>query len=75
MHLDPEPTVLILNLINYNTSFIVSVVLLLVLLICSALISGAEVALFSLTKSNIDKGIEDKSSSIKIIALLLERPK
>ncbi len=73
--MDPEPTVLILNLINYNTSFIVSVVLLLVLLICSALISGAEVALFSLTKSNIDKGIEDKSSSIKIIALLLERPK
>ena len=73
--MDPEPTVLISNLLFINTSFITSVLLLIILLICSALISGAEVALFSLTKSNIDDGIEEKSASIQIISTLLERPK
>tara|TARA_R110002111_G_scaffold916_1_gene6659 strand:- start:5847 stop:7076 length:1230 start_codon:yes stop_codon:yes gene_type:complete len=42
---------------------------------CSALISGAEVALFSLTKSNLDEGLENKSPAMLIIATLLERPK
>ena len=73
--MDPEPTVLISHLLVANTSFITSVILLIVLLGCSALISGAEVALFSLTKSNIDEGIENKSATIQIIAKLLERPK
>ena len=73
--MDPEPSVLFSNLLVSNTSFITSVVLLLILLVCSALISGAEVALFSLTKSNIDEGIENKSSAMEMIASLLERPK
>ncbi|MDH7912189.1 gliding motility-associated protein GldE [Winogradskyella sp. SYSU M77433] len=73
--MDPEPTVLISNLLVTNTSFITSIVLLIILLICSALISGAEVALFSLTKSNIDEGLENKSVNMQIIANLLERPK
>ena len=73
--MDPEPTVLISNLLVTNTSFITSIALLIVLLVCSALISGAEVALFSLTKSNIDDGIENKSVPMTIIAVLLERPK
>ncbi|WP_299112621.1 gliding motility-associated protein GldE [uncultured Winogradskyella sp.] len=73
--MDPEPTVLISNLLVTNTSFITSVVLLFLLLVCSALISGAEVALFSLTKSNIDKGLENKSFAMQVIATLLERPK
>ncbi len=49
--------------------------MLVVLLLCSALISGAEVALFSLTKSNLDDGLENKSPGMQIIASLLERPK
>jgi gliding motility-associated protein GldE len=73
--LDPEPTVLLSNVLVNNTSFITSILFLLVLLVCSALISGAEVALFSLTKSNIDEGIENKSVTMQIIAKLLERPK
>lgn len=73
--MDPEPSVLLSNLIATNTSFITSIILLVILLACSALISGAEVALFSLTKSNIDKGIEENSSGMQIIASLLERPK
>jgi len=73
--LDPEPTVLTLNLLITSSSLFTSVIILIVLLVCSALISGAEVALFSLTKSNIDEGLENKSVTIQIIAKLLERPK
>ena len=73
--MDPEPTVLISTLLVTNTSFITGAVLLLILLACSALISGAEVALFSLTKSDIDKGINEKSAAMEIISNLLERPK
>lgn len=73
--MDPEPTVLTLNLLITSSSLFTSVIILIVLLVCSALISGAEVALFSLTKSNIDEGLENKSVTIQIIAKLLERPK
>ena len=73
--MDPEPTVLTLNLLITSSSLFTSVIILIVLLVCSALISGSEVALFSLTKSNIDEGLENKSVTIQIIAKLLERPK
>jgi len=49
--------------------------LLIVLLFCSALISGVEVALFSLTKSDIDTGLEEDPKAFSIISKLLERPK
>jgi len=48
---------------------------LLVLLICSALISGAEVALFSLTQKDLDEAKESKSKSFEIIIKLLKQPK
>ncbi|MEP5255811.1 MULTISPECIES: gliding motility-associated protein GldE [Winogradskyella] len=73
--MDPEPTVLISTLSYTDTSFITSIIILIILLTCSALISGAEVALFSLTKSNLDEGLENKSPAMQIIAALLERPK
>ena len=73
--MDPEPSVFFLNTLTVNASFITSVILLVVLLVCSALISGAEVAVFSLTKSNIDEGIENKSTAMEIVGVLLERPK
>lgn len=50
-------------------------VLLFFLLTCSALISGAEVALFSLSKTDIEAGLEAKSKRIQIISKLLVRPK
>lgn len=49
--------------------------LLFVLLFCSALISGAEVALFSLVKSDLDSGLDNNPKKFNIIAKLLERPK
>lgn len=73
--MDPEPTVLISFLSVINTAFLTSIIVLILLLICSALISGAEVALFSLTKSDLDEGLEKKSAAMQIIATLLERPK
>jgi len=47
----------------------------LVLLICSALISGAEVAFFSLTPSNFLTDNGKRSNTQKIVVRLLEKPK
>lgn len=52
-----------------------SFILLFALLFCSALISGVEVAVFSLSKTDIEAGIEAKSKRIEIISILLDRPK
>lgn len=73
--MDPEPTLLLFFQSSENFEFIIGVILIVVLLICSALISGAEVAFFSLTRSDIDKGLEEKSTAFQIISRLLERPK
>jgi len=74
--LDPEPTSLILSaLLSIDLSLIFGLVLLFVLLLSSALISGAEVALFSLTKSDLDSGLKDEAKALDIIIKLLERPK
>lgn len=73
--MDPDPSSLLLIFLEINTSFLVSVVLLFILLLCSALISGAEVALFSLKKGDIETADADSSKSIILITSLLERPK
>lgn len=39
------------------------------------MISGAEVALFSLTRSDLDSGVEEGSKKFEVIIKLLERPK
>ena len=48
---------------------------LVILLIASALISGAEVALFSMTQKDIDEAKKTKSKSFEIIIDLLTQPK
>lgn len=53
---------------------IVSVVTVLLLLLCSALISGTEVAFFSLSQTDIDK-ISEKSNEENIVVKLLRKPK
>jgi len=45
------------------------------LLFCSALVSGAEVALFSLSQKDIDDTLQNHPSKGKIISELLEKPK
>ena len=73
--MDPEPSSLLIAFISDNTSFLLSILILILLLFCSALISGAEVALFSLTKTDVNQPNEEHEKSIAIITSLLERPK
>lgn len=73
--MDPEPTQLLFLQYSGNLELIIGIILIVALLVCSALISGAEVAFFSLTRSDIDKGLEEKSTAFQIISRLLERPK
>ena len=70
--MEPEPPSFISLLDSTLTTGIVG---LLVLLICSALISGAEVALFSLTQKDLDEAKDSKSKSFEIIIELLKQPK
>ncbi|QFZ54743.1 gliding motility-associated protein GldE [Oceanihabitans sp. IOP_32] len=73
--MDPDPANFLALLNSIDFSVVGGFVLLLLLLISSGLISGAEVALFSLTRTDIDEGLEANSKRIQIIAKLLERPK
>ncbi len=73
--MDPEPSSFLIALLSGNSALISGLILLIILLLCSALISGAEVALFSLTKSDIDTGLDEQPKSFTIISKLLERPK
>lgn len=73
--MDPEPSSLLIVIQSIDFSIIVGFSLLFVLLICSALISGAEVALFSLKRSDIEQDNGVLSRRIQIISELLERPK
>jgi len=58
-----------------NSSLVPGLLGLVILLIASALISGAEVALFSLTQKDLDEAKKTKSKSFEIIIDLLTQPK
>jgi gliding motility-associated protein GldE len=73
--LDPEPWSLTLLFLTTSTSLVSGIILLIILLVCSALISGAEVAFFSLTRSDIENGLENNHKVFHIISKLLDRPK
>lgn len=72
--MDPDPLFIIL--IALDTSSIASLVVLLILLLCSALISGAEVAFFSLSPSDLietDAQVVDRKMAT--VLKLLSKPK
>lgn len=74
--MDSEPAFLdFFSTLNINYWFIASVLILLMLLLLSALISGAEVAFFSLSQSDLNKASESKSSAQNTVATLLRKPK
>ncbi len=54
---------------------IIKFVVFFLLLMCSALISGAEVAMFSLSQTDINQELESKTTKGLIIANLLDKPK
>lgn len=71
--MDPEPS---LNLAyTLDTDLMFGFIGIFVLLICSALVSGAEVALFSLSQKDIDEAVQENVSTGKILSALLEKPK
>ncbi|CAI8225166.1 MAG: Magnesium and cobalt efflux protein CorC [Formosa sp. Hel1_33_131] len=70
--MDPEPFSLLLH---FDSTLLIGCLALVILLLASALISGAEVALFSLTQKDLDEAKETKSKSFEIIIELLKRPK
>ena len=73
--MDPDPLSLFLNLSLIDGTFVLKIVMLLVLLICSALISGAEVAFFGLSPTDLNEIEEKKTVRGKIVIKLLIRPK
>mgnify|MGYP001813920452 CR=1 FL=1 len=73
--MDPDPLSLFINLLEVDSTFVLKIVILLVLLICSALISGAEVAFFGLSQSDLNEIEEKNTVRGKIVVKLLLRPK
>lgn len=73
--MDPEPPSLIISLL-LSTAHLTSFVVLGILLICSALISGAEVAFFSLSATDLnDHEGSAPSKRLALVAKLLSKPK
>ncbi|KAB8151409.1 gliding motility-associated protein GldE [Kordia sp. TARA_039_SRF] len=72
--MDPEPSLLIFAA-SFEGLDIFKMVFFGVLLLCSALISGAEVALFSLSQTDINEAEESKVASERLAAKLLRKPR
>ncbi|MEN2399649.1 gliding motility-associated protein GldE [Flavobacterium sp. MC2016-06] len=71
--MDPEPSLFFST--NLDINLTIGFVGIFILLLLSAIVSGAEVALFSLTQKEIDEALHDNHSKGKIISNLLDRPK
>lgn len=72
--MDPEPS-LFFNIALLDTNLIIGCVGIFFLLFLSAIVSGAEVAFFSLSQKDIDDTLQENSHKGKIISKLLEKPK
>lgn len=71
--MDPEPSFQLLA--NIDTNLLFGIIGIIVLLFFSAMISGSEVALFSLSQSDLDELNSKNSSKANIINVLLAKPK
>ncbi|MCX2681818.1 gliding motility-associated protein GldE [Galbibacter sp. EGI 63066] len=73
--MDPEPSSLFLIPLFIETTSVIKLGVLGALFICSALISGAEVAFFSLSQTDVNEIEEAKTPVGNIIVNLLNKPK
>jgi gliding motility-associated protein GldE len=73
--LDSEPPSLFLFWAAFDFTQLFSYLVLLLLLLCSALISGAEVAFFSLTPADVIAEDGKRSKAQQIVVDLLDKPK
>ncbi len=72
--MDPEPP-LIISFLSFEMSFVwFKGIILFALIISSALISGAEVAFFSLNSAVLNEAEEEELKNISLIRSLLDRP-
>ncbi|MFD0799017.1 gliding motility-associated protein GldE [Maribacter chungangensis] len=73
--MDPDPLRYLLSFLAMDGAFVLNMGVLVLLLCCSALISGAEVALFGLSVTEINTINEKNTPQGNILVKLLERPK
>jgi len=71
--LDPEPGLTFLDTLDTNLLFGSLVIVL--LLFCSAMISAAEVALFSLSQNDLTKLSQQNPNKSQLVSQLLQKPK
>ena len=71
--MDPEPNISLLSAID--TESVLGYTAMLILLFCSALVSAAEVAYFSLTPKDLEDCSREHPSQAQIISSLLQKPK
>ncbi|AIY12323.1 gliding motility-associated protein GldE [Cellulophaga baltica] len=73
--MDPDPFRQFLAFVAFDSALALKLVVLFILLLCSALISGAEVAYFGLSASEINAIDEEKTAKGGVVVKLLEKPK
>lgn len=73
--MDPDPLSLLMNFMAIESTLVLKIGILILLLLCSALISGAEVAFFGLSPTDVNTINQAKTARGKIVVKLLERPK
>ena len=73
--MDPEPFSSLIAFITVDGIFFVKCLILIVLLACSAMVSGSEVALFGLSQTEVNEFEAGKTSRGGIIVRLLKHPK
>lgn len=69
--MDPEPS----GLVHFDSNLILGFAGIFILLFCTAIVSGAEVAFFSLSQNDLDKASVKNNKRARLIFTLLERPK
>jgi len=72
---EPLSASLLIPFLTVDIALIVQFAIFCLLLLCSAIISGSEVALFSLSPTEIDELKEDHNSANNLIAKMVENPK
>ncbi|MCH3881106.1 MULTISPECIES: gliding motility-associated protein GldE [Tenacibaculum] len=72
--MDPDSGLLFIAFSAINTMVSINIVIVIILLICSALISGTEVAFFSLSQQQLNK-LSDQTKGENSVVKLLEHPK
>jgi len=71
--LDPDPLLITLSVFSFT--LLINILVLALLLVCSALISGSEIAFFSLSPSQLDELKNENSKNSNQVLSLIHKPK